>query len=185
MLLKLPANFSNLILRMRLQRSQSQIYLSFQLSDLPLYGISSKQILFQDCARPSSKGSGVNTIYPISYGQNSIKIIERSLVGFTVSGSMFQNGTNWILVKFSAIENVAKMFGYSRSFCSKKVCYLLLGKPYSVSFECKPGKNPWRVWRQSLVVMLPLWSYKSELLTPKPKAYHHLPYRRSPSSPRR
>ena len=33
--------------------------------------------------------------------------------------------------------------------------------------------------------MLPLWSYKSELLTPKPKAYHHLPYRRSPSSPRR
>ena len=23
------------------------------------------------------------------------------------------------------------MFGYSRSFCSKKVCYLLLGKPYS------------------------------------------------------
>ena len=22
---------------------------------------------------------------------------------------------------------------------------------------------------------LPLWSYKSELLTPKPKAYHHLP----------
>ena len=61
---------------MRLQRSQSQIYLSFQLLDLPLYGISSKQILFQDCARPSSKGSGVNTIYPISYGQNSIKIIE-------------------------------------------------------------------------------------------------------------
>ena len=24
-------------------------------------------------------------------------------------------------------------------------------------------------------VMLPPWSYKSELLTPKPKAYHHLP----------
>ena len=24
-------------------------------------------------------------------------------------------------------------------------------------------------------VMLPLWSYKSELLTPKPEAYHHLP----------
>ena len=34
-------------------------------------------------------------------------------------------------------------------------------------------------------VMLPPWSYKSELLTPKPKAYHHLPYRRSLSSPRR
>ena len=34
-------------------------------------------------------------------------------------------------------------------------------------------------------VMLPLWSYKSELLTPKPKAYHHLPCRRTPSSPRR
>ena len=25
------------------------------------------------------------------------------------------------------------------------------------------------------VAMLPLWSYKSELLTPKPEAYHHLP----------
>ena len=24
-------------------------------------------------------------------------------------------------------------------------------------------------------VMLPPWSYKSELLTPKPEAYHHLP----------
>ena len=33
--------------------------------------------------------------------------------------------------------------------------------------------------------MLPLWSYKSELLTPKPESYHHLPCRRSPSSPRR
>ena len=32
---------------------------------------------------------------------------------------------------------------------------------------------------------LPLWSYKSELLTSKPKAYHHLPCRRSSSSPRR
>ena len=40
--------------------------------------------------------------------------------------------------------------------------------------ECKPGKTPWRVWRRSLVVMLPPRSYKSELLTPKPKAYHHL-----------
>ena len=37
----------------------------------------------------------------------------------------------------------------------------------------------------ALAAMLPLWSYKSELLTPTPKAYHHLPYRRSPSSPRR
>ena len=26
----------------------------------------------------------------------------------------------------------------------------------------------------ALAVMLPLWSYKSELLTPKPKAYHFL-----------
>ena len=33
--------------------------------------------------------------------------------------------------------------------------------------------------------MLPPWSYKSELITPKPKAYHHLPCRRTPSSPRR
>ena len=27
----------------------------------------------------------------------------------------------------------------------------------------------------ALAAMLPPWSYKSELLTPKPKAYHHLP----------
>ena len=27
----------------------------------------------------------------------------------------------------------------------------------------------------ALAAMLPHWSYKSELLTPKPKAYHHLP----------
>ena len=47
-------------------------------------------------------------------------------------------------------------------------------------------KNPLeRMEGDALAVMLPLWSYKSELLTPKPKAYHHLPCRRSPSSPRR
>ena len=57
----------------------------------------------------------------------------------------------------------------------------------------------WRGWKQdknqinplermegvALAAMLPLWSYKSELLMPKPEVYHHLPYRRSPSSPRR
>ena len=57
----------------------------------------------------------------------------------------------------------------------------------------------WRGWKQNknqinplvrmegiaLAAMLPPWSYKSELLTPKPEAYHHLPFRRSPSSPRR
>ena len=46
----------------------------------------------------------------------------------------------------------------------------------------------WRGWEQDKnqdnplgedggrcpAVMLPPWSYKSELLTPKPKAYHHL-----------
>ena len=42
-----------------------------------------------------------------------------------------------------------------------------------------------RMEGDALAVMLPLWSYKSELLTPKPKAYHHLLCRRSPSSPRR
>ena len=37
-------------------------------------------------------------------------------------------------------------------------------------------KNPLeRMEGDALAVMLPLWSYKSELLTPKPKAYHHLP----------
>ena len=47
----------------------------------------------------------------------------------------------------------------------------------------------WRGWKQNknqinplermegvaLAAMLPLWSYKSELLMPKPEAYHHLP----------
>ena len=47
----------------------------------------------------------------------------------------------------------------------------------------------WRGWKQdknrknplermegvALAAILPPWSYKSELLTPKPKAYHHLP----------
>ena len=42
-----------------------------------------------------------------------------------------------------------------------------------------------RMEGDALADMLPPWSYKSELLTPKPKAYHHLPYIRSPSSPRR
>ena len=28
----------------------------------------------------------------------------------------------------------------------------------------------------ALAAMLPPWSYKSELLTPKPEAYHHLHY---------
>ena len=32
-----------------------------------------------------------------------------------------------------------------------------------------------RMEGDALAVMLPPWSYKSELLTPKPKAYHHLP----------
>ena len=42
-----------------------------------------------------------------------------------------------------------------------------------------------RMEGDALAAMLPPWSYKSELLTPNPKAYHHLPCRRSPSSPRR
>ena len=49
----------------------------------------------------------------------------------------------------------------------------------------KPDKPLGEDGGQCPDAMLPLWSYKSELLTPKPKAYHHLPYRRSPSSPRR
>ena len=50
----------------------------------------------------------------------------------------------------------------------------------------KNRKNPLvRMEGVALAVMLPPWSYMSEPLTPKPGAYHHLPYRRSPSSPRR
>ena len=39
----------------------------------------------------------------------------------------------------------------------------------------KPDKPLGEDGRLCPDVMLPLWSYKSELLTPKPKAYHHLP----------
>ena len=36
-------------------------------------------------------------------------------------------------------------------------------------------KNPLeRMEGDALAVMLPLWSYKSELLMPKPEVYHHL-----------
>ena len=42
--------------------------------------------------------------------------------------------------------------------------------------KTKTKKNPLeRMEGVALAAMLPLWSYKSELLTPKPKAYHHLP----------
>ena len=60
-------------------------------------------------------------------------------------------------------------------------CYLCEAKG-----KTKTGKTPWRGWRaMSPAAMLTPWSYKSKLLKPKPEAYHHLPYRRSPSSPRR
>ena len=49
----------------------------------------------------------------------------------------------------------------------------------------KPNKPLGEDGGRCPAAMLPPWSYKSELLTPKPKSYHHLPYRRSPSSPRR
>ena len=55
----------------------------------------------------------------------------------------------------------------------------------SLEAKHKPNKPLGEDGGRCPVVMLPPWSYKSELLTPKPKAYHHLPYRRSPSSPRR
>ena len=40
----------------------------------------------------------------------------------------------------------------------------------------KPNKPLGEDGGRCPAVMLPLWSYKSELLTPKPKAYHHLHY---------
>ena len=61
-----------------------------------------------------------------------------------------------------------------------------MGRIVSYKEQDKYQKNPLgRMEGDALAAMLPLWSYKSELLTPKPKAYHHLPCRRSPSSPRR
>ena len=55
----------------------------------------------------------------------------------------------------------------------------------SLEARQKPNKPLGEDGGRCPAVMLPPWSYKSELLTPKPKAYHHLPYRRSSSSPRR
>ena len=41
--------------------------------------------------------------------------------------------------------------------------------------KTKTKLNPLeRMEDDALAAMLPLWSYKSELLTPKPEAYHHL-----------
>ena len=47
--------------------------------------------------------------------------------------------------------------------------------PGSAGCKTKTKINPLvRMEGVALAVMLPLWSYKSELLTPKPEAYHHL-----------
>ena len=47
--------------------------------------------------------------------------------------------------------------------------------PVSAGCKTKTKINPLvRMEGVALAVMLPLWSYKSELLTPKPEAYHHL-----------
>ena len=70
----------------------------------------------------------------------------------------------------------------------RKVYYVIvLYKDILVSLEAKhkPDKPLGEDGGRCPDVMLPLWSYKSELLTPKPESYHHLLYRRSPSSPRR
>ena len=47
--------------------------------------------------------------------------------------------------------------------------------PVSAGSKTKTKINPLEMMEGvALAAMLPLWSYKSELLTPKPKAYHHL-----------
>ena len=47
--------------------------------------------------------------------------------------------------------------------------------PVSAGSKTKTKINPLvRMEGVALAAMLPPWSYKSELLTPKPKAYHHL-----------
>ena len=48
--------------------------------------------------------------------------------------------------------------------------------PVSAGSKTKTKINPLeRMEGDALAAMLPLWSYKSKLLTPKPKACHHLP----------
>ena len=49
--------------------------------------------------------------------------------------------------------------------------------PSRLSLEAKqkPEKPLGEDGGRCPAAMLPLWSYKSKLLTPKPKAYHHLP----------
>ena len=87
--------------------------------------------------------------------------------------------SSWNLNSGSAARNKEVQRGATlRDECSTFAVEIILhectswqvGELTRIGCECKPGKTPWRVWRQSLAVMLPLWSYKSELLTPKPKA---------------
>ena len=48
--------------------------------------------------------------------------------------------------------------------------------PVSAGSKTKTKINPLeRMEGDALAAMLPHWSYKSELLMPKPKACHHLP----------
>ena len=54
-----------------------------------------------------------------------------------------------------------------------------IGRIHVLRRDWKQNKNQInpleRMEGDALAAMLPPWSYKSELLTPKPEAYHHLP----------
>ena len=54
---------------------------------------------------------------------------------------MFQNGTNWILIQFSAFKDIAKMLGYCRTLGKVRLFYVITKK--LLAFFRKPPVLPW------------------------------------------
>ncbi len=55
---------------------------------------------------------------------------------------MFQNGTNWILIQFSAFKDIAKMLGYCRTLGKVRLFYVITKKLLAFFFENLPVL-PW------------------------------------------
>ena len=86
----------------------------------------------------------------------------------------------WTLVNHSKIQNQADPQVFHDKHHSVVIIFTTDLTDWTelcpVCEQNKNRKNPLvRMEGVALAAILPLWSYKSELLTPKPKAYHHLP----------
>ena len=87
--------------------------------------------------------------------------------------------------RISLSEGVASVVSSRQRIGYYSIYHGLNGFMSYLEAKQKPNKPLGEDGGRCPAAMLPPWSYKSELLTPKPKAYYHLPCRRSPSSPRR